>query len=164
MEIGLEVLAALAVVALCAGFFDAIAGGGGLLTVPALLIAGFDPVVAVATNKLQGSFGTVSATVAFARARRIDWRSALPMAACAAAGSLAGAAAVQWVPAAVLSAVVPLLLVGVALYFWLGPRLSEADARRRMARPSSPARSPLSSASTTASSGRGPAPFIWWGS
>ena len=50
-----ELLAALAGVALVAGFVDAIAGGGGLLTVPALLLAGFDPVAAIATNKLQGT-------------------------------------------------------------------------------------------------------------
>ncbi|MHB2167486.1 TSUP family transporter [Alsobacter sp. R-9] len=132
MEIGLETVAALAAVALCAGFFDAIAGGGGLLTVPALLLAGFDPVAAVATNKLQGSFGTLSATVAFARAGRIDWRDALPMAAAAAVGSVAGAGAVRLLSPTLLAAAVPVLLVSVALYFWLGPRMGEADVRRRM--------------------------------
>ncbi len=132
MEIGVEVVAALAVVALCAGFFDAIAGGGGLLTVPALLLAGFDPATAIATNKLQGSFGTLSATAAFARAGRIDWRAAAPMATAAALGSVAGAAAVRWLPVGLFAAIVPILLIGVALYFWLGPRMSEDDARRRM--------------------------------
>ncbi len=132
MEIGVEVVAALAVVALCAGFFDAIAGGGGLLTVPALLLAGFDPATAVATNKLQGSFGTLSATVTFARAGRIDWAAAAPMAASAAIGAVAGAAVVGLLPSALFSAVVPFLLVGIAVYFWLGPRLDSGDARRRL--------------------------------
>ena len=67
MEFSPEILALLALAAFCAGLIDAIAGGGGLLTVPALLLAGADPVTAVATNKLQGSFGTASATWAFAR-------------------------------------------------------------------------------------------------
>lgn len=133
MEFGVETLLALGAVALMAGFFDAIAGGGGLLTVPALLLAGFDPVTAVATNKLQGSFGTASATFAFARAGRIDWREALPMAAVAAAGSVAGALAVKLLPSSVLAGIVPVLLVGVALYFAFGPRIGEADARQRMA-------------------------------
>jgi uncharacterized membrane protein YfcA len=58
-------LAALGGVALVAGFVDSIAGGGGLLCVPALLLSGLDPVSVLATNKLQGSFGTASATYAF---------------------------------------------------------------------------------------------------
>ena len=65
IELDLATVAALAAVALVAGCVDAIAGGGGLLTVPALLLAGMDPVSAIATNKLQGTFGVGSATVAF---------------------------------------------------------------------------------------------------
>ncbi|GAC1328337.1 MAG: hypothetical protein NVSMB26_03480 [Beijerinckiaceae bacterium] len=64
--------------ALVAGFVDAIAGGGGLLTVPALALAGLDPVAAIATNKLQSSFGWGSALVTFARAGYVD-RSAWPI-------------------------------------------------------------------------------------
>ena len=112
---------------------DAIAGGGGLITVPALLLAGLDPVVAVATNKLQGVFGTASATFAFARAGKIDWSSAWPMAVLAAIGAMAGAVAVRVLPGAWLAGLVPLLLIGMALYFGLSPRMTDADARRRMA-------------------------------
>ena len=60
-------LASLGGVALIAGAIDAIAGGGGLLCLPALLIAGLNPVAALATNKLQGTFGTASATAIFWR-------------------------------------------------------------------------------------------------
>lgn len=133
MEFGIEVLLALAAVALCAGVIDAIAGGGGLLTVPAMLLAGFDPATAIATNKLQGSFGTVSATVAFARAGRIEWRSAWPMAAAAGIGAVIGAAVVRLLPPDLFAAVVPVLLVATAMYFWLGPRIGDADARQRWA-------------------------------
>lgn len=132
MDFGIETLAALGAVALAAGFFDAIAGGGGLLTVPALLLAGFDPATAVATNKLQGSFGTASSTFAFARAGRIEWRAAWPMAACAAAGSVVGAVAAKLLPASVLAGIVPLLLIGIALYFGLTPKIGEADVRQRL--------------------------------
>ena len=69
-----DVIGTLAVVAFCAGFFDAIAGGGGLLTLPALLLAGLDPVSAIATNKFQAASATVSATITFARKGRIEWR------------------------------------------------------------------------------------------
>ena len=51
---------------LFAGFFDSISGGGGLLTIPVMLIAGVPPLVALGTNKLQGLFGTASATITFA--------------------------------------------------------------------------------------------------
>ncbi|MCP8938626.1 TSUP family transporter [Alsobacter sp. SYSU M60028] len=132
MEFGIETVAALGLVALVAGFFDSIAGGGGLLTVPALLLAGFDPVSAIATNKLQGSFGTASATFSFARAGRIAWAEALPMAAVSGAASVAGALAVQAIPAAALAAIVPFLMLGMALYFGLSKGMGDADARSRV--------------------------------
>ena len=67
MEITLEILAILFVVATAAGFIDAMAGGGGLLTLPALLAAGVPPTQALATNKLQSSFGSFSASWYFVR-------------------------------------------------------------------------------------------------
>src|SRR5436190_19314898 len=59
---------------LAAGFVDAIAGGGGLLTVPALLWAGLPPQLALGTNKFQSSCGTALASVNYARAGLIQWR------------------------------------------------------------------------------------------
>ena len=59
--------------AFVAGLVDAIAGGGGVITVPALLLAGASPLQALATNKLQGSFGAASAVVSYARAGQADW-------------------------------------------------------------------------------------------
>ncbi|MNI71514.1 hypothetical protein D3C76_566470 [compost metagenome] len=66
-----DVIGMLALVAFCAGFFDAIAGGGGLITLPALLLASVDPISAIATNKFQAASATISATVTFARALAI---------------------------------------------------------------------------------------------
>jgi hypothetical protein len=129
----LETVAALGAVATLAGFFDAIAGGGGLVTVPALLLAGLDPVTAVATNKLQGSFGTVSATLAFARARRIAWADVWPMMAAAGLGSMAGALAIRVLPGEWLAGLIPLLLIAAALYFALAPKIREEGARQRIA-------------------------------
>ena len=129
-----EILAALAAVALLAGFIDAIAGGGGLLTVPALLLAGLDPVQAIATNKLQGTFGTASAAAAFARRGLIDWRSALPFAGVALVSAVAGALSVRVLPREWLEAFIPVLLIGVALYFALSPKMQDTDARARVSR------------------------------
>lgn len=115
-----------------AGIIDAIAGGGGLLTIPALLMAGFDPVTAVATNKVQGSFGVASATATFARAGLINWREALPMAAVACLGSMGGAMTVGALPDHWLIALMPLVLVAVAVYFALSTRVRDTDAARRL--------------------------------
>ena len=49
---------ALTAVAVLTGFIDAVAGGGGLIMLPALLFAGASPIQALATNKLQSMFGT----------------------------------------------------------------------------------------------------------
>ena len=71
----LSLLALLAAAGFVSGFVDAIAGGGGLITLPALALAGLDPVAAVATNKLGAVFGSGSATLAFRRAGKIDLRT-----------------------------------------------------------------------------------------
>ena len=63
-EVTTEVLAGLMLAAFVAGFVDSIAGGGGLIAVPALILAGCPPVTALAKNKLQGLFGAGSAAFA----------------------------------------------------------------------------------------------------
>ena len=49
-------------VAMLAGFIDSLAGGGGLLTIPALMAAGMPPAQALATNKLQGTAGVLASS------------------------------------------------------------------------------------------------------
>ncbi|MGU3359299.1 TSUP family transporter [Methylobacterium sp. M6A4_1b] len=130
VDIGL--IAGLFAVAVAAGCVDAIAGGGGLLTVPALLLAGLDPVSAIATNKLQGSAGAVSSTLAFARRRLIHWPDAWKIAVSAACASVAGALCVSLLPRTVLDAAVPILLVAIAIYFATAKRMSNEDATARI--------------------------------
>ncbi len=125
-------VAALVVVAFVAGFIDSIAGGGGLLTVPATLIAGLPQVDALATNKLQSSFGSFSATLTFARAGRIEFHKALPWVAWTFAGSVLGAGTVSALPVAALKIGLPVLLVAVALFFLLSPRLRDEDVKSRL--------------------------------
>jgi uncharacterized protein len=130
----LTFLLVLFAVALLAGLIDAIAGGGGLLTVPALALAGYDPLTALATNKLQSTFGSGSATLAFARAGHLDPRRSWPFALASAAGALAGALTLTHIPRETATVALPFVLVAVALYFALSPRISEADAHHRMSR------------------------------
>lgn len=134
---GLEIewVAALVAVAALAGCIDAIAGGGGLITLPALMIAGLDPATALATNKLQGSAGSVSATVAFARRGLIDWRLGRPIMIASGGAAMIGALCVSLLSKAVLDAAVPVVLIAIALYFALSRRLGDEDRRARMPTP-----------------------------
>ncbi|WP_114395449.1 TSUP family transporter [Oleisolibacter albus] len=118
--------------AFVAGFIDAIAGGGGLITIPALLSTGIAPSQALATNKLQGAFGTMMATLTFWRAGQIDIRSMLFPVACVLVGAAAGTIAVQIVGSGLLSAVIPVLLVAIATYFLLSPRVGDMEAQQRI--------------------------------
>ena len=132
MVIDPETIAGLFGVAVVAGAVDAIAGGGGLMTLPALLLAGLDPVSAIATNKLQGSAGAVSSTIAFARRRLIHWPDAWKIAVSAGFASVAGALCISLLPRPVLDAAVPILLVGIAVYFATARRMSNEDATARI--------------------------------
>ncbi|KGM54576.1 membrane protein [Lysobacter arseniciresistens ZS79] len=132
MELGIEVIALLMAVAFVAGVIDAIAGGGGLLTIPALMAAGVPPVHAIATNKLQSSFGTASAVVAFARKGRIDFRRFARPAVGAFIGSAVGAWVLQRVDPAFLAGLIPVLLILMVIYFTVAPKASEEDRHSRL--------------------------------
>ncbi len=132
MELGIEALALLMGVAFVAGIIDAIAGGGGLLTIPALMAVGVPPLQALATNKLQSSFGTASAVLAFARKGRIDFRRFARPAMAAFVGSALGAWTLQRVDPAFLAGLVPVLLILMVIYFTVAPKASEEDRHSRL--------------------------------
>ncbi len=127
-----DVFAALFALTFIAGFVDAIAGGGGLITVPALALAGLDPVVAIATSKLQACFGSGAATLTFWRAGHIQWRAVWPLMLAAALGSIIGASFLTKLPADLVLSALPPVLTAVALYFAFSPRLRQADAPPRV--------------------------------
>lgn len=122
----------LTIVAMVAGFIDAIAGGGGLITLPALLLAGVNPVSAIATNKLQASAATLSATIAFARKGLINWKKGLPLAGMSFLGGLLGALLVGIIPEALLLAIVPILLILVATYFLFLPKFDDTARKPKI--------------------------------
>jgi uncharacterized protein len=132
MEFELTLLAALALVGFVAGFIDSIAGGGGLLALPALLIAGLDPMSALATNKLQGSFGTASATYTFWKMGLLHPREHIPAIILVFCGACLGVLLVSWAPKQFLSMIMPIMLVGVAIYFAIAPRLDDNARAARL--------------------------------
>jgi len=125
----LPVTAVLVAAAFAAGVVDAIAGGGGLITLPALLAAGLPPQLALGTNKGQSTFGSFSALVNYWRLGVIDRTRVAASFLFGFVGSLVGAWLVLQVPRALLRPVVLVLLVLVAIRLTL---------RRDVASPAEP--------------------------
>jgi uncharacterized membrane protein YfcA len=127
-------IALLTLVALVAGAVDAIAGGGGLLTVPAILWTGLPPHLALGTNKGQSVFGSFAALARFARGGLVDARRARVTFPMGLAGSLAGAGLVLATPPSALRPIVLALLAFAALFVGLRrgapPRLADARPPR----------------------------------
>lgn len=125
-----SVFITLIAVAGAAGFVDSIAGGGGLLTVPALLAAGLPPVSAIATNKIQSICGTSSACYAFAKKGHIDFKAIWIPALGSFIGAALGAITLQRISPTILAGVMPVILILMAGYFVFSPRISDEDRHR----------------------------------
>lgn len=132
--LSVDILVVLSLIAVVAGFVDAVAGGGGLITLPALIWAGLPPVQALATNKLQGAFGTLSSSVTFFRMGRVNLREIRLAIVLTFAGSACGTVLVQFLSARTLVHVIPWLLVLVAIYTVFSPRMSDEDRHHRIGR------------------------------
>jgi len=113
----------LALAALLAGFIDAVAGGGGLVQVPALFTAlpAESPATIFGTNKGSSIFGTANAAWRYARRIAIPWDIALPAAASAFVFSFIGAATVAWLPRDVVRPLVLVMLILVVVYTAVKP-------------------------------------------
>jgi len=127
MEITIEMVGLLFLVAGFAGFIDAVAGGGGLLTIPALIFSGIPPVQALATNKLQGSFSALSAAIHFVRKGVIDLRRMPLMIATVFIAAALGSACVQFIDNGFLLKVMPFILIAIALYSYFSQGLGEQE-------------------------------------
>ncbi|KJY82246.1 membrane protein [Vibrio galatheae] len=132
MELTLEIITILFFVAGLAGFIDAMAGGGGLITLPALLAAGVPPTQALATNKLQSSFGSFSASWYFVRNGIVSIKEMRLAIGCTFIGSAIGAEAVQYIDAGLLTSLIPVLLVAISLYFLLMPKTKAQTGQAKM--------------------------------
>ena len=120
---------------LVAGFVDSIAGGGGLISLPVLLNLGFDPALALGTNKLQGAFGSGSASWHYARAGTVDVRDCVRGFIISFLAAGVGSAVVVRLHPDFLRRLIPILLVVVAVYVLLKPQLGAKDVHPRMTRP-----------------------------
>lgn len=117
---------------LTGGFIDSIAGGGGLITVPALLWAGLPVQMAFGTNKAQSTCGTVLAVSRYAQAGLFKIEEVRLAAVCSFFSSMAGAWVLTMVSNETLKKIVPWMLLAVAVYVLLSPRLGATQAKARL--------------------------------
>jgi uncharacterized protein len=129
--LGTTAILGLAAAAFVAGTIDAVAGGGGLVTLPALLLAGLPPDMALGTNKGQSTFGSGASFLAFLKAGAIDRRRLAVAFGGGGTGALLGARAVEAVPGNVLRPLVLVLLLAVAAVLFFRRDLGTRQPARR---------------------------------
>nr|WP_044470836.1 TSUP family transporter [Mannheimia massilioguelmaensis] len=132
MDITVEMLSILFIVAMLAGFIDAIAGGGGLITIPALLMTGMPPTLALGTNKLQGCGGSLSASLYFLFHKTVNLKNIWLIVLMSFMGSVFGAIAVQQIDSSMIKKLIPFLVFAIGIYFLLMPKLGNEDREQRV--------------------------------
>jgi uncharacterized membrane protein YfcA len=106
-----------------AGFIDAVAGGGGLITLPSLLAAGLPPHIALGTNKFQSMFGTSFALLNFTRKRKVVWRIAAVGVPAALAGAVIGAKTALFVPPSLVAKIIVAVIPPLAAFVFFSGRV-----------------------------------------
>ena len=104
------------IVALFAAGIDAIAGGGGLLVVPTMLILGMNPLVTLGTNKLQSCFGTATSSYNYFKNGLLKENNIKLLAIISFVGSLIGTFLVSQLSNELLNNLIPILLIGAAIF------------------------------------------------
>lgn len=132
LSLTLEVILMLTAVAAVAGFIDAIAGGGGLLTIPAMLLANIPPVLTLGTNKLQAASGALTASITMIKKGVVSPLKMKLAIAGAFIGSVLGTIAVQMSPPDMLEKLIPFLIAAIGIYTLFAPSLGEVEAEPRV--------------------------------
>ncbi|AKG08194.1 membrane protein [Moraxella bovoculi] len=132
MELTTQLISILFFVALFAGFIDAMAGGGGLLTIPALLLTGMNPVAVLATNKLQACAGSFSASVTMIKKGLIHPKMMKIALLFAFVGSAVGTVLVQLSPPEFLQKALPFVIGAVGIYTLFSPNLGKLETTPKM--------------------------------
>jgi uncharacterized protein len=120
--------------AACAGFTDAVVGGGGLIQVPLLFILfpSLSHVQVIATNRFASIFGTTLAASQYAKTIGLAWESIIPAGIAAAVGSFSGTFIMATIPVSIFKPVLLVIIIGLTLYTFLNKNfgLSHKDANR----------------------------------
>jgi len=124
-----EILIFLFFLAVVAGTIDTLAGGGGLITIPALMLSGMPPLVALGTNKVQAVAGSATASFMMFKKKKVKFKDVRVLVLYAFLGSIVGSIMVQFIDVDVLSFVIPLALVGIVVYFIMAPVPKQSEAK-----------------------------------
>jgi len=133
-DITTTTLLLLLLAALAAGWVDSVVGGGGLIQLPALLIAfpTAAPIHLLATNKMASIAGTTTSSITYWRRVRPDWRTAVALAVPAFAGAIAGSLIASHIPRSAFNPIILAALIAVFVYTLRQPDLGdETDLRYR---------------------------------
>jgi len=128
----IELLSLLFLVSVIAGLLDTLAGGGGLISIPALILSGVSPLAALGTNKLQGSMGTATASYMMLKNKKINWDNIKYLMLSAFIGAVFGTVVVQFINTDVLMFVIPIVLLFIAIYFLISPGPTETNGKPKL--------------------------------
>ena len=125
-----ELFIVLLLASFCAGCIDSVVGGGGMIQLPALLMApGFSPVAALSTNKVASSMGTLTSASTYIRSLKIPWKILLPVAFVAFCASAAGAYCATILPAHIFRPAIVVVLAAILVFSVLQPRIPRGQPR-----------------------------------
>lgn len=134
MDLNLKMFLIVCPLIFLAGLVDSIAGGGGLISLPAYLIAGLPPHFAIGTNKLSSAVGTTVSTVRYCRNRFVDWGVAIPSILLSLAGSFLGANLALLLNEKVMSHILIFVLPVAAVYALKGKAIKKGKAEKEVSR------------------------------
>ncbi|MHB0777580.1 TSUP family transporter [Halomonas sp. WWR20] len=133
--LSLGVILFLVIGAMVAGFIDSICGGGGLISIPVLMLGGLNPAQAIAANKLQGAFGALASTHYFYNKKILDWHTMKSMFLGAMAGGALGTLTLNFLGNALLEKILPFLLIAMAIYFMISRDVNDISQKAKISLP-----------------------------
>ncbi len=134
MVLSFEVFLIVCPLVFLAGLVDAIAGGGGLISLPAYLIAGIPPHFAIGTNKLSSAVGTTVSAARYIKNKFVDWPIAIPCVVLALIGSSLGANLVLLIDESIIRYMLVGLLPFIAIYLLWGKKAQVPEEKKNLPR------------------------------
>lgn len=131
-QFSLTTIVLLVLAAVAAGYIDTLVGGGGLITIPALLAAGVPPVAALGTNKLQACAGSGTASALLWSKKQVTFTLVKWSMLTAFVGAIVGALLVQSIEAKILEWVIPVVICLIVAYFLFAPKPKSGESEPKV--------------------------------
>ena len=132
VSFSLDIYLLLFILGILAGIIDTLAGVGGLIALPALLLTGINPIQALATNKIQSIMGTGTATLMMLRYKKIKLKSLFPIMIYAFFGSFIGTIIIQFINNDSLEFIVPIVIFFILLFFLFSKSFENIKSKPRI--------------------------------